>query len=114
METNTGVYVDEYDTGTDPDDPDTDGDGAMDGDELSHYSSSPTDVEIWVDFAWGGNQIGTLTEPFGTIPGALGATTTGQSIFINGSSSSSTTNWTGQINNMTSIFSYGGSVAVGE
>jgi len=35
VETNTGVYVDENDTGTDPQNPDTDGDGLPDGWEVA-------------------------------------------------------------------------------
>lgn len=34
VETNTGVFVDSEDTGTDPNNPDTDGDGLLDGDEV--------------------------------------------------------------------------------
>jgi len=35
VETNTGVYVNENNTGTDPNNPDTDGDGMNDGDEVA-------------------------------------------------------------------------------
>jgi hypothetical protein len=34
VETNTGIFVSENDTGTDPNNPDTDGDGWNDGDEV--------------------------------------------------------------------------------
>ena len=41
-ETGTGVFVDETDTGTDPTDPDTDGDGVYDGIEIE-LGTNPTD-----------------------------------------------------------------------
>jgi hypothetical protein len=40
-ETGTGRYVDERDTGTDPDNHDTDADGLSDGDEVYSYSTDP-------------------------------------------------------------------------
>ena len=42
VETNTGTYVDENDTGTDPNNPDSDGDGYYDGEEV-RMGSDPTD-----------------------------------------------------------------------
>jgi hypothetical protein len=44
VETNTGVYIDENNTGTDPNSADTDGDGASDGDEVN-AGSDPTDPQ---------------------------------------------------------------------
>lgn len=45
-ETNTGTYVNEYSTGTNPNDPDTDDDGIEDGEEIwlgtDGYKSNPT------------------------------------------------------------------------
>lgn len=41
-ETNTGIYVSPTDTGTDPNDPDTDGDGLLDGIEVE-LGSDPND-----------------------------------------------------------------------
>ena len=43
METNTGVFVDETDTGTDPEDPDTDNDALDDGEEVNTYNTDPND-----------------------------------------------------------------------
>ena len=43
VETNTGVFVAENDTGTDPNDPDTDDDGLNDGDEVDVYGTDPND-----------------------------------------------------------------------
>ena len=40
-ETNTGIYVSPTDTGTDPNNPDTDGDGLSDGDEVYIYHTNP-------------------------------------------------------------------------
>jgi uncharacterized delta-60 repeat protein len=45
VETNTGVYVDETNTGTDPADPDTDGDGLEDGDEVRDLDPVTPDVQ---------------------------------------------------------------------
>ena len=45
METNTGVYVDETDTGTDPSDPDSDNDGLNDGDEVNIHNTDPNDPD---------------------------------------------------------------------
>jgi len=53
FETNTGTYVSPYDTGTDPANPDTDGDGLTDGDEVQVYFTDPTkadtDGDRWTD-----------------------------------------------------------------
>ena len=45
VETDTGVYVDETDTGTDPNDPDTDDDGLDDGDEVNIHNTDPNDPD---------------------------------------------------------------------
>ncbi len=45
VETNTGVYVDINDTGTDPEKDDTDGDGLQDGDEVTIYQTNPVDSD---------------------------------------------------------------------
>ena len=42
VETDTGKFVSGSDTGTDPDNPDTDGDGLNDGDELNQFNTDPT------------------------------------------------------------------------
>jgi hypothetical protein len=41
VETNTGIYNDVYDTGTDPNDADTDNDGLSDGIEVNNLSTNP-------------------------------------------------------------------------
>ncbi len=41
-ETNTGVYVSSSNAGTDPRNPDTDGDGLMDGEEVTEFRTNPT------------------------------------------------------------------------
>lgn len=60
-ETNTGVYVSPTDTGTDPTNPDTDGDGLSDGDEvygtsaglnLPFYGVSPVHKDILLEYDW--------------------------------------------------------------
>ena len=45
VETNTGIYVDETDTGTDPNDPDTDDDGLNDGAEVNTHGTDPADAD---------------------------------------------------------------------
>ncbi len=42
VETNTGEYRGATNTGTDPRNPDTDGDGLMDGEEVSEFRTNPT------------------------------------------------------------------------
>lgn len=44
-ETNTGVYVSFFDTGTDPGNRDSDGDGLSDGDEVFHHSTNPVNPD---------------------------------------------------------------------
>lgn len=60
-ETNTGVYVSPTDTGTDPNNPDTDGDGIKDGDEvlgtlqglnLPGMGASPLRQDIFLEYDW--------------------------------------------------------------
>jgi hypothetical protein len=54
VETGTGVYVDPNDTGTDPNNADTDADGLTDGDEVTSYNTNPnlqdTDGDTLSDF----------------------------------------------------------------
>ena len=61
VETNTGTFVDEYDTGTDPFDADTDGDGLPDGDEvegtlagldLPALGVSPVHKDLLIEYDW--------------------------------------------------------------
>jgi len=61
VETNTGVFVSEDDTGTDPDNPDTDGDAIWDGDEvlgtlagldLPALGTSPVRKNILLEYDW--------------------------------------------------------------
>ncbi|MEZ5165799.1 MAG: hypothetical protein R2695_04645 [Acidimicrobiales bacterium] len=61
VETDTGIFVDKTDTGTDPADPDTDGDGIDDGDEvtgsvaglpLPQLGADPLHKNIFVEVDW--------------------------------------------------------------
>ena len=45
VETNTGIYSSETDTGTDPNKADTDNDGLSDGDEINFYSTDPNNSD---------------------------------------------------------------------
>ena len=63
VETDTGVYVDRYDTGTDPDVPDTDDDGLSDGEEVRTYATDPTKADSDGDGANDGDEIAADTDP---------------------------------------------------
>ncbi|HKJ17750.1 MAG TPA: CARDB domain-containing protein [Xanthomonadales bacterium] len=61
VETNTGVFVDANDTGTDPNDPDTDGDSIDDGDEvlgtpdgldLPAMGTNPLRKDLLLEYDW--------------------------------------------------------------
>ena len=67
FETNTGVFVDAEDTGTDPANPDTDDDGLADGDEvlgtlagldLPAFGVSPLRKDILVEYDWFDDALG--------------------------------------------------------
>ncbi|MEM9257635.1 MAG: hypothetical protein AAGA91_19520 [Pseudomonadota bacterium] len=62
VETNTGVFVDENDTGTDPNNPDSDGDGLLDGAELT-FGTDPTDTDSDDDGVPDGAEVGAGTDP---------------------------------------------------
>lgn len=57
VETNTGVYVDETNTGTDPTDPDTDNDGLNDGDEVNIHNTDPNDPDTDGDGMEDGHEV---------------------------------------------------------
>jgi len=63
VETNTGVYVDRYDTGTDPDNADTDDDGLSDGDEVRTFGTDPTQADSDGDGADDGDELAAGTDP---------------------------------------------------
>ena len=59
VETNTGIFISEEDSGTDPYNPDTDGDGYCDGPVSPNYSNCiagpdafPTDASAHLDSRW--------------------------------------------------------------
>lgn len=49
VETDTGIYVNESDTGTDPNDPDSDDDGFSDGDEVLLFGTDPNVIDADTD-----------------------------------------------------------------
>jgi len=67
FETETDVYVNPYDTGTDPADADTDGDRLNDGDEVNTHQTDPTDADTDDDGIDDGDEIdgilGYVTDP---------------------------------------------------
>lgn len=62
VETNTGVFMDANDTGTDPFNNDSDNDGLLDGAELS-FGTSPVDDDSDDDGLLDGAEIGAGTDP---------------------------------------------------
>jgi len=67
VESDTGVFVDETDTGTDPRVADTDGDGLSDGDEVDGYGTSPVSSDTDGDGLRDGAEIGSFhTDPLRT------------------------------------------------
>lgn len=62
VETNTGIYVDANDTGTDPADNDSDDDGLLDGAEVS-LGTNPVDDDSDDDGLLDGAEIGAGTDP---------------------------------------------------
>jgi hypothetical protein len=63
VETNTGIYVDETDTGTDPNDPDTDDDGLDDGDEVNIHNTDPNDPDTDGDGVSDRTEVAFETDP---------------------------------------------------
>jgi len=57
VETNTGIYVDETNTGTDPDNSDTDNDGLTDGGEHHIYGTSPINTDTDGDGLSDGDEV---------------------------------------------------------
>jgi len=72
VETNTGTYVDPSDTGTDPNNADTDGDGLNDGDEVNTHGSNPTKADSDDDGYDDPQEIANGTDP--AVPDAPGGT----------------------------------------
>lgn len=63
-ETNTGVYISSKNAGTDPRNPDTDGDGLMDGEEVTQFRTDPTLLDSDGDGLSDGEEVKTyLTDP---------------------------------------------------
>jgi len=62
-ETNTGIFVDETDTGTNPENPDSDNDGLDDGDEVNTYGTDPNDDDTDVDGLPDGWEVGNGLDP---------------------------------------------------
>jgi imidazolonepropionase-like amidohydrolase len=60
VETDTGVYVSPGDTGTDPAEPDYDGDGVGDGDEVFLHDTDPTITDTDGDGCGDGTELGAL------------------------------------------------------
>lgn len=67
VETNTGVYAGTSDTGTDPHNPDTDGDGLLDGEEvngtaggldLPGLGANPLHKDILIEYDWFDDAVG--------------------------------------------------------
>jgi hypothetical protein len=99
---------------TNPNDEDSDGDGLSDGDEVQTYDSDPSAYEVWVDFGYVGTESGTPTEPYNSIPEANTACPSGGTLRMNGGSSTTNTDWKGQLDIRRYLIVYDGTVTIGE
>jgi hypothetical protein len=62
-ETNTGIFVNDSDTGTNPRDDDSDGDGLVDGAEVDTHQTDPTDADSDGDGTDDGDELLAGTDP---------------------------------------------------
>lgn len=63
VETNTGTFASEADTGTDPNNPDSDGDGLRDGEEVTNHKSNPNQSDTDADGFLDGFEVKTGFDP---------------------------------------------------
>jgi hypothetical protein len=72
-------------------------------------------AEVWVDFAFGGTELGTQTNPYNTLDEALTFVSLGGTVKIKSDSSVTTTSWTGRITDPVRIEPFpAGSVRIGD
>ncbi len=119
FETATGRYAGAYDTGTQSKNPDTDGDGISDGEEVK-AGSDPTDPTshpprdvVWVDPAYCGPETGALLSPYNTLAEAVEAVPAGGTIRFYGPSVADSTSETLQISKSVRLSVYAGRFRVG-
>jgi hypothetical protein len=119
FETGTGRYAGDYDTGTSPGDPDTDGDHIPDGEEVKG-GSDPTDPEslpsseiVWVDLGYSGPETGALLSPYNTLVEAVEGVVPGGMIRFYGPSGLDTTSETLRIVKPLRLSVYAGRVRIG-
>jgi ELWxxDGT repeat protein len=143
FETNTGVYVNANDTGSNPNVADSDNDGLSDGDEVNTYLTNPivddSDLDdlsdgtevglgsdpndpgsvpslstVWVDFAFNsGVELGSTIQPFNTLLEATVVSAPGGTIKVKGNTAKSTTHETPRITKAVRIEASNGPVRIG-
>jgi len=109
-------YAEVVTYGTDPTDVDSDDDSWSDLLEVE-WGSDPTNpgdtpVDLWVDFAWTGPTMGTVTQPFNTLAAAQDALTPGGNIGIKGDSTVVETQETVRLTKPMHILAIGGAIRV--
>jgi hypothetical protein len=73
------------------------------------------DPEVWIDFAFGGTELGTYTNPYDTLDEGLTFVSVGGTIKIKSDSSITTTSWTGLITYPVRIEAYpAGTIRIGD
>ena len=100
--------------GTNPNNADTDDDGISDSEEIDTGTNPISNLDnIWVDFAWAGNEIGTISEPYKTLPSATGAVISGDNVWIDVPGSATSTPWVGTIDTRLTLNASGGTATIG-
>ena len=141
VESNTGTFVNANDTGSDPNDADSDNDGLNDADEVNIHGTDPNDADsdsdgiidseelavgtdpnsggsvpddaVWVDFAYHGAHSGSFLRAFKTISGAISTVSPNGLIRIKGDTAKSWTNETPRITKAMRIEAINGTVRIG-
>ncbi len=141
FETDTGSFLDENHTGTDPQDPDSDDDGLDDGEEVLTHGTDPNksdsdndnfsdgeelavgtnpssagsvpDSATWVDFAYVGVEVGTFLQPYDTLAEATSTVSVDGLIRIKGDTGTNTTGEIPQITKAMRIEAINGTIRIG-
>ncbi len=119
FETGTGQYAGDYDTGTAPTNPDSDGDHVSDGEEVK-AGSDPTDPAslppseiVWVDLGYSGPETGALLSPYNTVAEAVEGVAAGGMIRLYGPSVQDSTSETLRIAKPLRMSVYAGQIRIG-
>ena len=119
VETGTGNCAGRHDTGTDPNDRDSDDDGIEDGTEVllgsdpNSASSLPSAAEVWVDFAFSGFELGSAQQPFDSVAEGILVVSPGGTVKIKGDTAANVSPETPRIEKAMRIDAVNGSVRIG-